>query len=328
MTVLYLDLFSGISGDMFVGALLDFEASNLRASSRNCESYPLEGYHLHQSRAQRQQIEGVKFDVHLGTHGHDHDHAHAHGHDHKHPHEHGHDHDHPHEHEHEHGRTHAEIRGLIASAPLSPWVREKSLAIFQRIALAEGKIHGLPPEEVHFHEVGAVDSIVDIVGACVALEALGRPRILASHIVDGHGWIDCAHGRFPVPAPATLEILAARGLAVTQCDEPHELVTPTGAALLAELVESFGHRWIALAARRIGIGIGGRDNQTRPNVLRAILADDAGRRHSHDWETDTVAVLETNLDDTTAAIIRPLSGAGPSPPEPPRRFPHAHTRCR
>ena len=113
------------------------------------------------------------------------------------------------------------------------------MAVFQRIAEAEGKIHGLPPAQVHFHEVGAVDSIVDIVGACIALEMLGKPRVLASPVVEGTGWIDCAHGRFPVPAPATLAILGARGIGVTQCDEPHELVTPTGAALLAEFVEEF-----------------------------------------------------------------------------------------
>jgi uncharacterized protein (DUF111 family) len=112
--------------------------------------------------------------------------------------------------------------------------------VFQRLAVAEGKIHGLPAEQVHFHEVGAVDSIVDIVGACVALEFFGKPRVLASAVVDGCGWIDCAHGRFPIPAPATLEILAARGVPISQCEEPHELITPTGAALLAEFAVSFG----------------------------------------------------------------------------------------
>ena len=119
-------------------------------------------------------------------------------------------------------------------------MKQKAVAVFQRIAEAEGKIHGLPPEQVHFHEVGAVDSIVDIVGACIGLEMLGKPRVLASPVVEGTGWMDCAHGRFPIPAPATLAILGARGIALSQCDEPHELVTPTGAALLAELVETFG----------------------------------------------------------------------------------------
>src|SRR5206468_9654889 len=131
------------------------------------------------------------------------------------------------------GRTLAVLRELITRSPLSDWVKARAIAIFQRVAVAEGKVHGQPPEEIHFHEVGAVDSIVDIVGACLALEMLGRPRVLAGPVVDGTGWVNCAHGRFPVPAPATLEILAARGVPISQCDEPQELVTPTGAALLA-----------------------------------------------------------------------------------------------
>jgi uncharacterized protein (TIGR00299 family) protein len=188
-------------------------------------------------------------------------------------------------------------------------VKQRAVAVFQRIAVAEGKIHGLPADQVSFHEVGAVDSIIDITGACVALEMLGRPRVLASPVVEGTGWIDCAHGRLPIPAPATVAILGARGIPLTQCAEPHELVTPTGAALLAELVESFGPMK-ELVAEKIGYGLGARDNQTRPNVLRAILGVSRveGRGSSagtaaHDWETDTVAVLETNLDDISAEIL-------------------------
>ena len=183
------------------------------------------------------------------------------------------------------------------------------MAIFQRIAEAEGRVHGLPPEQVHFHEVGAVDSIVDIVGACIGLELLGRPHVLASSVVEGTGWIHCAHGRFPIPAPATLAILGARGIALSQCDEPNELVTPTGAALLAELVETFGPMQ-SVVAEKIGFGLGTRDNKTRPNVLRAVLWEaktegqgfDPGAG-AHDWETDTIAVLETNLDDINAEIL-------------------------
>jgi uncharacterized protein (TIGR00299 family) protein len=190
--------------------------------------------------------------------------------------------------------------------------------VFQRIAVAEGKIHGLPPDKVHFHEVGAVDSIVDIVGACIGLELLGKPRVLAAPVTEGVGWINCAHGRFPIPAPATLAILGARGIGVTQCDEPHELVTPTGAALLAELVEGFGPL-SGVVAEQIGFGLGTRENKTRPNVLRAILgvqskvqspkskvaeADSRITHHiSRDWETDRVAVLETNLDDISGEVL-------------------------
>jgi uncharacterized protein (TIGR00299 family) protein len=334
MKALYLDIFSGISGDMFLGALLDLgvEAKTLE---RELKKLKLDGYHLHVSRRQKNGIEGVKLDVHLAD---DHDHEpkvrssvpplagrsgpakagtpNDHDHDH---------HDHEHHHHHDDSRNFSEIKKLIAASKLSAWVKQKSVAVFQRLAEAEGKIHGLPAGKVHFHEVGAVDSIVDVVGACIALELLGKPRVLAAPVLEGMGWIDCAHGRFPVPAPATLAILGARGIGVTQCDEPHELVTPTGAALLAEFAESFGPM-DGLVAEKIGFGLGTRDNQTRPNVLRAVLGEVSGVRGqgsggkssashhltpdtSHltlpglDWETDTIAVLETNLDDLSAEIL-------------------------
>jgi uncharacterized protein (TIGR00299 family) protein len=311
MKTLYLDIFSGISGDMLISALLDLGA-DFRELERELKKLRLDGYHLHIKRGQKSQISGVKFDVHLEddhdhdhNHPHDHVHGHSHGHGHEHTHEHGHSHSHSHSHEeeHEHGRNHAEIRKLIQDSALSDWVKEKSLNVFQRIAVAEGKIHGVPAAEVHFHEVGAVDSIVDIVGACLALELLGKPRVLAGPVVEGTGWIDCAHGRFPIPAPATLEILGAAGIGVTQSEEPHELVTPTGAALLAEFAESFGPMH-GLVAQKIGFGLGTRDNVTRPNVLRAILGEaDAASTGANDWQTDTIAVLETNLDDINAEIL-------------------------
>jgi pyridinium-3,5-bisthiocarboxylic acid mononucleotide nickel chelatase len=306
MKTLYLDIFSGISGDMFIGALIDLGV-DARKLERELEKLGLDGYHLHVGRRQKSGIEGVKFDVHLAD-AHDHGHHHVHGHEHDHDHEHHH-HDHGDEHEHHHhddSRTFTEIKKLITKSKLSPWVKQKAVAVFQRIADAEGKIHGKPPEEVHFHEVGAVDSIVDIVGACIGLELLGKPRVLAAPVVEGLGWVDCAHGRFPVPAPATLAILGARGIGVTQCDEPQELVTPTGAALLAEFVENFGPM-SGLVAEKIGFGLGTRDNRTRPNVLRAVLATKPGTRNpepgTHDWQTDTIAVLETNLDDINAEIL-------------------------
>jgi len=157
----------------------------------------------------------------------------------------------------------------------------------------------MPPEEVHFHEVGAVDSIIDIVGGCIALELLGKPRVLAAPVTEGTGWVDCAHGRFPVPTAATLEILGARGVTVTQCDEPHELVTPTGAALLAEFAESFG-LMRGVTPERIGYGLGTRDMHTRPNVLRAVLGRAEAATELLDWERDSVTVIETNLDDINA----------------------------
>jgi hypothetical protein len=292
MKTLYLDLFSGISGDMFMGALLDVGLDFPHLSSE-LEKLNIEGYHLHVSRGKRAQIEGTKFDVHLGSHSHGHEHEHGHAHEHEH--------EHTHTHGHEHGRNYAEIKQLIQKSGISEWAKEKTIAVFNRIATAEGKIHGVPAEKVHFHEVGAVDSIVDIAGACIGLEFLGKPRVLASQPIDGTGWIDCAHGRFPVPAPATLEILAARRVALTQCEEPHELITPTGAALLAEFVEEFGPMK-NFAPARIGFGLGSRDNPARPNVLRAILGE-TNAALAHDWESDAIAVLETNLDDVSPEIL-------------------------
>ncbi len=300
MKTLYLDLISGISGDMFIGALIDLGV-DLPRLEHELEKLQLAGYHLHARRDHKASISGIKFDVHLG---HDHPPAHGHSEEHHHDHDHAHDHDHHHlhEHEHEHGRSYVEIRRLIEQSSLSPWVREKAAAVFARVAIAEGRIHGVPADEVHFHEVGAVDSIVDIVGACIALEMLGRPRVLASPVVEGNGFVQCAHGMFPIPAPATLAILGERGIPVTQCGEPHELITPTGAALLAEFAESFGPMQ-DLAARRIGFGLGSRDHKTRPNVLRVILSESGEAAPARDWKTDRVAVLETNLDDTSGQLL-------------------------
>jgi uncharacterized protein (TIGR00299 family) protein len=327
MKTLYLDIFSGISGDMFIGALLDLGVDPHKLA-RELEKLKLDGFHLHVSQQERQGIAGIKFDVHLAD-AHDHeqgcDHDHE-KHDHTHSHEHGHGHHHHEEQHHEHGdhddshddsRDFSAIKKLITKSKLSPWVKKKSIAVFQRIAEAEGKIHGKPASEVHFHEVGAVDSIVDIVGGCIGLEMLGKPRVLASPVVEGTGWIRCAHGRFPIPAPATLAILGARRIGVTQCDEPNELITPTGAALLAEFAESF-EPMMGIVAEKIGFGLGTRENKTRPNVLRAVLGKQSkvaganSRQPSTinhqpstqlDWEIDRIAVLETNLDDVSSEIL-------------------------
>ncbi|HXP63777.1 MAG TPA: nickel pincer cofactor biosynthesis protein LarC [Dongiaceae bacterium] len=330
MKTLYLDLFSGISGDMLVGALLDLGADSRQLESK-LQDLGLEGFHLHVTRGHKAGIAGVRFEVHLEGAPHDHGQTHpglppeggapphegAHGHSHPHPHPHSQE---PPSHSGPpaHDRTFADIRQLLEGSRLSPWTKGKAVAIFARLALAEGRIHGVPPEQVCFHEVGALDSIVDIVGACLALELLGRPRLEASPVVDGTGWIDCAHGRFPIPAPATLAVLGARGIPLSQCEEPHELVTPTGAALLAELVERFGPMQ-NLTAEKIGFGLGTRDHVSRPNALRAILGESPattalapggsaaaatpGSNSVHDWQTDAIAVLETNLDDIHAELL-------------------------
>lgn len=322
MKTLYLDVFSGLSGDMFIGALLDLGA-DFRQLEYSLAKLNLDGYRLEHRRAAKCGIEGVKFDVHLtGTatppandgpdyHARSHSHSHVPG-DHAHAHSPG-----DGGHSHDGSRNFHQIKELIRASTLSDWVKEKSIAVFHRIAVAEGKIHGMPPEQVHFHEVGAVDSIVDIVGGCLALELLGCPRVLASVVVEGTGWVKCAHGRMPLPAPATLEILGARGVAISQCEEPRELLTPTGAALLAEFAENFGPM-SGLVAEKVGYGVGTRDNDTRPNVVRAALGEVvASNQHSvisvqsgqpvaagaHDWDTDTIAVLETNLDDLSGELL-------------------------
>lgn len=323
MKIIYLDCFSGISGDMMVGALCDL---GVKPSTLEWELSKLEigDFHMHFERKQRQSIEGVKFGIHSGaTHTHDQDetehhhhaeehvhepeHAHSHAHTHEHSHEHAHaskeeegshahlqlgsaaqrpqqnDHDHgnevahahrhhedadAHSHSHVHGRTHREIRDLIQGSELSLFVKEHALSIFQRIAVAEGKIHGTSPEDVQFHEVGALDSIADIVCACVGLESLGIDTLYVSPLHEGRGFIDCAHGRFPLPAPATLEILS--GISIGETDETHELITPTGAAIIAEFAKSFGPM-PRLTVEKIGYGIGTRELASRPNVLRAVI---------------------------------------------------------
>ena len=301
MKTLFLDCFSGISGDMTVGALVDL---GVKPSTLEWELSKLDlgDFHMHFAREQRQQIEGVKFGIHEGathTHaqdepahehqhccGHDHDHDHGpahhepaepdHGHAHEHAHDHDqgtevHDHDHDHEHHHHaHGRSHGQIRALIEASELSPFVKKHALGIFQRIAVAEGKIHGMPSADVTFHEVGALDSIADIVCACVGLEALGVEKVFVSSLHEGRGTIECAHGTFPLPAPATLEILA--GIPLSQIDEPHELITPTGAAIVAEFGASFGPM-PRMKSEKIGYGVGTRHLDSRPNVLRAVLGE-------------------------------------------------------
>jgi uncharacterized protein (TIGR00299 family) protein len=298
MKVLYLDVFSGISGDMFVGAMLDLGVEFKRLESA-LKSLSVAGYHLHSVRSQKSGIQGVKFDVHLAD-------ATATGHTHE-PGELPHEHSNSHPHADGSGHT-GELRNfksisrLIAESALSPWVKERAIAVFRRVAVAEGKVHGLPPDAVHFHEVGALDSIIDIVGACLCIEMLGCPRVFSSAVVEGTGWVKCAHGRLPVPTMATLEILGARGIAVTQCEEPHELVTPTGAAILAEFVETFGPM-TQLVPHKVGYGLGTRDNRTRPNVLRAILGESAGTGSDLDWDEDRIIALETNLDDVSGEIL-------------------------
>lgn len=251
MRALYFDAFAGVSGDMTVGALLalGLDLEHLRAE---LAALPLRGYALRASPRLVNAITAVKFDVVL-----DHDHPHAHDH----PHGHG-QHDHPH-------RAYADIRRMIDGSRLAPRVQETALAIFARLAEAEGRVHGVAVEAVTFHEVGAVDSIVDIVGTAIGLAALAVDRVYASPLPLGSGLARSQHGVIPVPGPATAELL--RGFPVRVGDGEAELVTPTGAAILAALVDP-AQPVPPLQIEAIGYGAGTRTLADRPNLLRLLLA--------------------------------------------------------
>lgn len=300
MRTLYLDCFAGISGDMFIGALLDC-GLDFDFLKTELAGLGVEGYELSLTRVDRCGINSAKFDVHLHGevhHHHHHDHSHEHHH-----HNHLHDHHHhdsnpksainnPHSHDH---RSLSTIKHIISSSALSAQVKERALAIFQRIGEAESKIHGIPIETVHFHEVGAVDSIVDIVGACIGLEALQIEKIISAPLHVGAGTFQCAHGTYPVPGPATAELLT--GVPIYSKDIEGELVTPTGAAIVAMLAAEYGNL-PAMKIERIGYGAGTRTYQSFPNTLRAVIGELVA-----DKTPTTVTVIEANIDDLNGQVF-------------------------
>jgi uncharacterized protein (TIGR00299 family) protein len=271
---LYLDCFAGASGDMLVGAMLDcgLDFELLRSELLKLG---VEGYELSLKRVDRSGISAAKFDVHLAGE------SHSHGHEHHH---HGH-------------RSLSEIKRIIASSSLSEQVKRRAQTIFQRIGEAESKIHDIPVEAVHFHEVGAIDSIVDVVGACVAFDVLKIERIISSPLHVGSGTFQCAHGTYPVPGPATAELL--KGVPVYSKDVEGELVTPTGAAIISTLAEGYGPMPM-MKIEKIGYGAGTRDYPKFPNALRAVvgeLGEDA------DLTPGAVTVVEANIDDLNAQVF-------------------------
>ena len=272
MKQLYLDCFAGISGDMLLGALIDLGVSE-DVLREELGKLKLPGYTISTRHVVKQNISATKFDCHDEHHGHSH---HRHN-----------------EHEHKH-RGYTEIAAMIQKSALSENVKRRALSVFKRIGEAEAKIHGIALDKVHFHEVGAVDSIVDIVGACIALEKLGVDEVQASPPRLGSGFVETAHGKFPVPAPATLELL--KGAPVQSGDEPVELVTPTGAALLREFCTKFGPM-PAMSIEKVGYGAGTRDLEKTPNVLRAVLGEPMVS------ETDVISVIETNIDDMNPQLF-------------------------
>lgn len=229
--------------------------------------------------------------LHVHDHIHDHDHEHDHVHDHDH-----HDHDHPHEHGHEHHHHHASpdhIRGLIDGMDLPEEVKVRARGVYDAIARAEAKAHGCPVGEVHYHEVGALDAVADVVGACYALWLLSPDRIVASPVHVGSGTVRCAHGVMPVPAPATANLLT--GVPAYGGEVFGELCTPTGAALLVTFAQSFGPM-PALAADRVGCGVG-RKVFDRPNCVRAFLGESGGGANG------AISELVCNIDDMTPEAL-------------------------
>jgi len=286
LRTLYLDCFAGASGDMLVGAMLDcgLDFELLRSELLKLG---VGGYELSLKRALRSGISAAKFDVHLIGEAHSHDHESRR----RHEHPYGHDQQSQSHNPHTHHRSLSEIKRIIASSSLSDRVKGRAQTIFQRIGEAEAKIHGISIEAVHFHEVGAIDSIVDIAGACVAFDALKIERIISSPLHVGSGTFQCAHGTYPVPGPATAELL--KGVPIYSKDIEGELVTPTGAAIISTLAESYGPAPM-MRIEKIGYGAGTRDYPKFPNALRAIigeLEDDA------DLTPTTVTVIEANIDD-------------------------------
>ena len=273
---LYLECRSGISGDMTVAALLDLGATeeNLRAE---LAKLPVEGYEIQVKKIVKSGLLVSDFDVILENevpaHTHDHSHMHGRGDDEAHAHSHEHGHDEPHTHDHMHPHVHrswAGIEKMLLESDLKPRVKVLSLQMFRTVAEAEAKVHGRTIEEVHFHEVGAVDSIVDIVGTAACLDELNVDKVVVSELTEGCGHIRCQHGVLPVPVPAVLEIASAHHLTFRQIEQEGEMVTPTGAAIAAL---SEGQIPAAYCVKKVGMGAGKREYQNT-NILRAMLIEE------------------------------------------------------
>ena len=299
MKKLYLECSAGISGDMLVAALLDLGADRAKLDEA-LQSIPAKGFTYNISRVSKAGVDCCDFDVVLDAEHENHDHdmsflhgeavaAHVHSHEHEHCHEHHHDHEHEHEHEHHHEHEHDHVhtphehhhhhehRGLkevieiINGTQMSEQARALALKIFDIIAEAEGKAHAVAKEDVHFHEVGAIDSIVDIVAIAVCFESLGVDEVIVPELCEGRGTVRCQHGVLPVPVPATANIMQSFGLNVRLLPVQGEFVTPTGAAAAAALMttDELPEQFKICA---IGLGAGKRQYE-RPSILRALLIE-------------------------------------------------------
>jgi uncharacterized protein (TIGR00299 family) protein len=261
MRIAYFDCFSGISGDMILGALVDL-GLDPEVLRRGLSLLPLSGYRLEVARERRGHLWGTRVTVRSDERG--------------------------------TSRSCGEIRELIAGGALAQPVKEKSLAVIERLAEVEGRLHGLPPDEVHLHEMGGVDSIVDIVGACLGLHELEIDRIAGSPLPMGRGFVRCDHGLIPLPAPATLALL--QGAPVYDSGQERELVTPTGAALLAVLASELGG-FPRMRIERVGYGVGQHPEDHPPNLLRLVTGQTEAALH-----TEKLLLVETSLDDMNPEI--------------------------
>ncbi|GJM26299.1 MAG: UPF0272 protein [Phycisphaerae bacterium] len=258
MKVLYFDCFNGAAGDMLAGALIDSGVSIDRIQS-DLGALNISGYAVEAEKLCKQGFAATKFHVRMDASK-----------------------DQPHRHL-------RDIETIIAGSSLSDRVKQRVMSVFERLADAEAAAHGTTRDKVHFHEVGAIDAIVDIVSVCLAVEIIAPDRIVSSHLPVGSGTVKCEHGIMPVPAPATAILL--KGIPIQQTDETGELLTPTAAALLTTLCDEFGPL-PSINIEQIGLGAGTRDGKTRPNVLRVLVGTSAVQDN-----TDTVVVLEANIDD-------------------------------
>ena len=338
MSTLYLEPFSGLSGDMLNALLLDLGADRKHLEEA-LKTISLHGYHLHVDRIAKSSIWGTDFDVHMEhgekdhgiagdfdhhyhdhhyehehTHEHAHSHAHeehthAHTHEHSQPHEHHHhDHEHTHDghshkHTHSHHHHHGEVRGLkeietiILSSGVSDFVKEKSLEVFRDIAQAEANVHQMPVEEIHFHEVGATDSIIDIMSFFILWETLDIDTVYSTAVTEGSGTITVAHGVMPVPVPAVMQLRLQTAIPFSQDFDIHtELVTPTGLALFKAIRPVFAQP-SNLTATKVGYGFGKRDTG-KFNALRGTLLEKS--THSHQVVTsnnDEIIQIDTTIDD-------------------------------
>jgi uncharacterized protein (TIGR00299 family) protein len=296
MRVGYLDCFAGISGDMFLGALVDAGVP-LAVMQQATRALKL-GASLKMEKVDRSGISSGSFEHQGSTPGHSHlpktQNLHKTGHAHDHPHTHSHGKEDP-SHEHTHGRSLTVIRALIESADLADPVKRTAVRTFELLGGSEAKIHNVPVDQIHFHEVGAVDAIVDIVAASAGIHHLKIGAWYSSPINVGGGMVQCAHGLFPVPAPATADLL--RGFPTYSAHIEKELVTPTGAALLRALAPEFGPQ-PAMVVEQIGYGAGTRNPKDFPNVLRLVVGETSDAKI-----LETVSVIETALDDLSPQVI-------------------------